>query len=85
MIGLLGFMFLPFVFRWLARLAAWTIGVIVAVMAAPVTVVTVTGLAVAWSRGLAAGPAAPGRRLVPADDRHLARGHRHHHPVARRQ
>jgi hypothetical protein len=50
-IGLLGFMFLPFILRWLARLAAWTIGVIAAVMAAPVTGVTLTGLAVAWSRG----------------------------------
>jgi hypothetical protein len=45
------YLVLPFVFRWLARLAAWTIGLIVAVMAAPVTVVTLTGLAVAWSRG----------------------------------
>src|SRR6185437_5163241 len=45
------YLVLPFVFRWLARLAAWTIGVIVAVMAAPVTVVTLAGLAVAWSRG----------------------------------
>lgn len=51
MIGLLGFMFLPLIIRWLARLAAWTIGVIAAVMAAPVTVVTIAGLAVAWSRG----------------------------------
>jgi hypothetical protein len=50
-IGLLGFMFLPLVLRWLARLAAWTIGFIAAVMAAPVTVVTITGLLVAWSRG----------------------------------
>lgn len=45
------YLVLPFVFRWLARLAAWTIGLIVAVMAAPVTVVTLAGLAVAWSRG----------------------------------
>jgi hypothetical protein len=50
-IGLLGFMFLPLVLRWLARLAAWTIGFIAAVMAAPVTVVTIAGLLVAWSRG----------------------------------
>jgi hypothetical protein len=45
------YLVLPFVFRWLARLAAWTTGLIVAVMAAPVTVVTLAGLAVAWSRG----------------------------------
>jgi hypothetical protein len=45
------YLLLPFAFRWLARLAAWTAGIVVAVMAAPVTVVTVTGLAVAWSRG----------------------------------
>ena len=51
MIGLLGFMFLPLILRWLARLAAWTIGIIAAIMAAPVTVVTIAGLAVAWSRG----------------------------------
>jgi hypothetical protein len=50
-IGLLGFMFLPFIFRWLTRLAAWTIGIIAAIMAAPVTTVILTALAVAWSRG----------------------------------
>jgi hypothetical protein len=50
-IGLLGFMFLPLILRWLARLAAWTIGIIAAIMAAPVTVVTIAGLVVAWSRG----------------------------------
>jgi hypothetical protein len=55
------YLVLPWVFRWLARLAAWTIGIVVAVMAAPVTVVTITGLAVAWSRGW---PAARLRRAA---------------------
>ncbi len=45
------YLVLPWVFRWLARLIAWTVGLVVPVMAAPVTVVTLAGLAVAWSRG----------------------------------
>jgi len=52
MIGfLVQLMILRWAARWAARLAAWTLTVIVAIAAAPVTVVAVTAVAGAWLRG----------------------------------
>ena len=68
--------------RWAPRLIRWTVTAVVLVAAAPVTIVAADRARRGVAARVAAGPAAPRRRLVPAHDRRLAGRPGRHRPVA---